>query len=110
MSIAIMIDKPKNETEKSFYIPVATEKTFQTYWMKASEDLNLKWVPIFKTGIFIESEDKQVVSKEILLVKEWVIKNVSDLDKKMSLEERIDYILDSLSKIFEDKSIKLYIG
>lgn len=110
MSIAIMIDKPKNEEEKNFYIPIATEETFQKYWLKASEELHLKWVPIFQTGIFIENEDKQVIRTEITEVKNWIVENVSDIDKKRNLEKRIDYILDSLSKVFEDKNMKLYIG
>ncbi|WP_321383097.1 hypothetical protein [uncultured Enterococcus sp.] len=110
MSVAIMIDNPTNDTEKNFYVPVATEKAFQKYWMKASEEMGLKWVPIFKTGIFIEKQDEQAVLEEIAQVKKWVTRNVKDLDKQTALEERINYIVEKLLEVFKNDNITLYIG
>lgn len=110
MSIGIIIDEPKNEEEQLFFIPVATEEVFKNYWTQASKEMNLSWVPIFETGIVIEKEDLSLVLTEIMLVKEWIEKNVEDLKEKNNLEERINYILQSLPKAFNDKTIKVYIG
>ena len=110
MSIAIIIDNPTTEAKKRFYVPVATEETFQTYWMSAAEALALAWVPLFKTGVFIELEDAFVIIKEILLVREWVTRNVTDLDRKSRLKERIDFIIETVSTVFEEEGVKLYIG
>ncbi|MBM7689212.1 hypothetical protein BCR24_03735 [Enterococcus ureilyticus] len=110
MSIGIIIDEPKNEEEQLFFIPVATEESFTNYWLKASNELQLSWVPIFETGIVIEKEDTPVVLKEIKLVKEWIEKNVENVDTKIDLQKRINYILETLPKAFENEDIKLYVG
>lgn len=110
MSIGIIIDEPKNEEEKLFFIPVATEESFTNYWLKASKELQLAWVPIFETGIVIEREDIPIILKEIKLVKEWIEKNVKNIDIKIGIEKRINYILETLPKAFEKENIKLYVG
>ncbi|CAI3304033.1 hypothetical protein ACK4CS_16805 [Enterococcus gallinarum] len=110
MSIGIIIDEPKNEKEQLFFIPVATEEVFSSYWLKASNELQLSWIPIFETGILIEKEDIPAILRELGLVKEWIKKNVIDIDTKIDLEKRINYILETLPKAFENKNIKLYIG
>lgn len=110
MSIGIIIDEPKNEEEQLFFIPVATEEVFSNYWLKASNELQLSWVPIFETGIVIEREDMSVILRELGLVKEWIDKNVRDTDTKIDLEKRLDYILETLPNAFADENIKLYVG
>ncbi|EAC8434588.1 hypothetical protein IT97_12840 [Listeria monocytogenes] len=110
MSIGIIIDEPKNEEEQLFFIPVATEEFFTNYWLKASNELQLNWVPIFKTGIVIEKGDMPVILKEIKLVKKWIEKNVKNIDIKIDILKRIDYILENLPKAFEKENIKLYVG
>ncbi|MBM7543285.1 hypothetical protein [Amphibacillus cookii] len=110
MSIGIIIDEPKNEKEQLFFIPVATEEVFSSYWLKASNELQLSWVPIFETGIVIEKENMSVILRELGLVKEWIEKNVRDIDAKIDLEIRLDYILETLPKAFADENIKLYVG
>lgn len=87
MSIGIIIDEPKNEEEQLFLIPVATEEVFSNYWLKASNELQLSWVPIFETGIVVEREDMSVILRELGLVKEWIDKNVRDTDTKIDLEK-----------------------
>ena len=74
MSIGIIIDEPKNEKEQLFFIPVATEEVFSSYWLKASNELQLSWIPIFETGILIEKEDIPAILRELGLVKEWIEK------------------------------------
>lgn len=110
MSIGIIIDEPRNEKEQLFFIPVATEEVFSSYWLKASNELQLSWVPIFETGIVIEIEDMPVILRELGSVKEWIEKNVRDIDIKTDLEKRLNYILETLPKVFEDENIKVYVG
>jgi len=110
MSIGIIIDEPKNEEEQLFFIPVATEEFFTSYWLKASNELQLNWVPIFETGIVIEKEDMPVILKEIKLVKGWIEKNVKNIDIKIDILKRINYISENLPKAFEKENIKLYVG
>ncbi|MEO1769334.1 hypothetical protein [Candidatus Enterococcus ferrettii] len=110
MSIGIIIDEPKNEEEQLFFIPVATEEFFTNYWLKASNELQLIWVPIFKTGIVIEKEDIPVITKELELVKGWTEKNIINIDIKKCLKKRINCILENLPKAFEKENIKLYVG
>lgn len=110
MSIGIIIDDPKNEEEKLFYIPLATEKTFENYWNKAANQLNLQWVPVFSTGITIEYEDLPFIINELNMVFNWVKEHVVNLETQKELLNRIEYILENLTIIFKQESIKLYIG
>ncbi|MBC2283654.1 hypothetical protein [Listeria booriae] len=110
MSIGIIIDEPRNEKEKLFFVPVATEEVFSRYWLKASNELQLSWIPIFETGIVIEKEDTPVILKELQLVKEWMREHVRSVDTRIDLEKRLTYIIESIPRAFEDESIKLYVG
>lgn len=109
MSIGIMIDEPENEEEKLFYIPLATESIFDSYWNKAANQLNLQWVPVFSSGIIIEYEDLPFIINELNMVINWVKDYVTNLETKKELLNRIQYIIEKLPIIFK-KNIKLYIG
>jgi hypothetical protein len=110
MSIGIIVDTPKDDEEKLFFIPVATEKIFEKYWMPAAQEMNLKWIPIFETGIVIEKEDLPSIIKELKQVEEWVLNNVKDSETSKALLDRITYIINALPNAFDKNDIKLYIG
>lgn len=110
MSIGIMINQPRNEQEKLFYIPLATESIFDNYWEKAANQLNLVWVPVFSSGIIIEYEDLPFIINELNLIINWVKDHVTHLETQKALSNRIEYILENLSVIFKQKNIQLYIG
>ncbi|MBK5073795.1 hypothetical protein I2492_13380 [Budviciaceae bacterium CWB-B4] len=110
MSIGIMIDEPKNEEEKSFFIPVATEKTFNEYWLIAAQELKLQWVPIFSTGVVVDQDDLLVVINELNAIRIWIMTHITNIENQKELLNRIDYIIKKLFEIVKNKDIKLYIG
>ncbi len=104
MSIAAFIDNPKTEEEKSFYIPIATEQSFTSFWKPACERLGLQWIPSFAIGIDISREDLQNVLIEFSQIREWFQENLSDVESKQVVE-RVDILLKELPSIFSREDI-----
>ncbi|CAM4249981.1 hypothetical protein HCA64_03130 [Listeria booriae] len=110
MSIGIIVDEPRSDDERLFFIPVATEEAFKKYWLKASQDMQLMWVPIFESGVVIEAEDLEAIVDELKKVKVWSLENIENLEIQKGAVDRIDYIIGTLPKGFAQRDTKLYIG
>lgn len=110
MSVALMIDNPRNEEEDRLYIPVAGEATFEKFWQEGAKQLGLEWVPFFQFGIVIGWERRSIVILELKKVRSWFLMNISDQELAAHLSERVMNILHAIVKIFEDQELRVFIG
>lgn len=90
-------------------IPLATERTFQTFWKPASTEIGLQWVPLFEYGVTIEKQDYEIIKEEILLLKKWIESQDIECVDKIYLLKRIDFITKELEIRFALEN-DLYIG
>lgn len=109
MSVALMIDNPRNE-EENLYIPVAAEHSFEKYWQEAAKQLELEWVPFFQFGIVIGWERRSIVILELKKVRSWFLMKIPDQELAAQLSERVMNVLHAIVKIFEDKELRIFIG
>ncbi|MCW3795308.1 hypothetical protein OM416_27250 [Paenibacillus sp. LS1] len=109
MSISAVILEPQNDFEKSFFVPIATESFFKDCWEPAVEVLDLRWIDLFSTGVDIEGEDVPMIIEELLLVKEWAVKNLED-EQRDRIVERIDGLREKLPLAFQRQDAIVFIG
>lgn len=109
MSVAAFINNAINEEEETFYLPVSSERFFNSYWLPACEELNLRWIPCFSPGIDIYKEDLPEVIAEINQVKSWALDNLSGTDLEY-MTKRIDLLVTQLPSIFTREGISVFIG
>ncbi|MEM8676926.1 MAG: hypothetical protein AAGF83_24195 [Cyanobacteria bacterium P01_G01_bin.67] len=65
MSVCAFISNPQDDSESSSNIPFASEPFFKQVWLPASQELELKWIPLFSNGIDITKTDLPLVIEEI---------------------------------------------
>ncbi|THF82257.1 hypothetical protein [Cohnella fermenti] len=109
MSISAVIHEPQNDFEKSFFVPVSTESFFKECWQPAIKSLGLQWTALFSTGVDVEMEDVPSIFGELVLIKEWAVKNLTD-EQKERMFERISGLQDKLPLAFQRKDAVVFIG
>lgn len=109
MSIVLLIADNNLPKENRNSIPVATESVFSRFWLTASRELNLQYVPLFQTGITIDSDLLDDVESELKKLKV-LMKEKCKIDKDyQSSLEKLNLLLDVLPKMVE-KHKTVYIG
>lgn len=108
MSVSAFIS---NDDNNNINIPIATEKTFQDYWMPIINQLDLKWMACFQSGIEIGRQDLNFILKDLNEMQNWIEINMSNSMRGFMLK-RIKNLSEELIKIFEGKvdDIRVYIG
>ncbi|MFD0589941.1 hypothetical protein ACFQZE_18330 [Paenibacillus sp. GCM10027627] len=109
MSISAFIPGAQTEEEHRFYVPVATETFFATYWQPAAGELKLQWVPLFSTGVDIEAVDLPDVLRELVRLKQWGQEQVPS-DQRDQLLSRIELLETELPRILEQGDCVIFIG
>jgi hypothetical protein len=104
-----VIHEPQNDFENSFFVPVATESFFKDCWKPAVEVFDLKWIDLFSTGIDVEEEDVPMIIEELLLVKEWAVKNLKD-EQRDKIVDRIEGLREKLPLAFQRQDAIVFIG
>ncbi|KOY13071.1 hypothetical protein AMS66_29060 [Paenibacillus xylanivorans] len=82
---------------------------FKDCWKPAVEVLDLKWIDLFSTGVYVEEEDVPMIIEELLLVKEWAVKNLKD-EQINKIVERIDGLREKLPLPFQRQDVIVFIG
>lgn len=111
MSVSLLISNPINEQESNFNVPISTEKVFQDYWMPIIEELDLKWVRCFQSGIELEKEDLEFVLKDLAKMQNWINEYMNS-ERGGQLIERLENLCKELVDISNDSrsDVKVYIG
>jgi hypothetical protein len=106
MSIAAFIKNPHNETERNFYVPIATENTFKKEWSPIIEKLELSWLPLFSTGVDIKYIDLHDILHELSQFKSHHIESGGQND----ITNRLEQLTEFLTTAFMRKSTVVTIG
>jgi len=103
MSISLTIEKVEGKILNQ-NIPISGQQFFEENWLPACEQLQLKWLPLFKTGIPIDEQDLPFVFNELQSLKE----HISTLNDD-HYNNRLTVLIDKLQGL-EDKKVLLFIG
>ena len=110
MTIALIIHNPINELEERS-IPISTESFFTDAWQPLAKVLNLQWIPLFQTGVFITNEDQDKILDElILLINNLNLIQLTQMETDY-FKTRLDLLIKEISEIFALRDrITIYIG
>lgn len=86
-------------------INISTTQFFNEYWEKAIKDTNAK---IFKENSQFRKNQMLDVLYELELIKKWAETNLSGTNMEY-MTERVQNLLDSIPKAFDDEETILYI-
>ncbi len=102
MSIALLIEY--FDGRKTKYTPVATQSTFAEFWLPVTKMHELKWVPLFETGVPIELDDLSEVLIELNKMRE-----TPNLDDNFPVDG-LNLLIDELNLVRMESSVKIFIG
>jgi hypothetical protein len=103
MSVSLYIEKINGE-EKNEYLPVSGQKFFEENWMPLCELLNLKWIPLFKTGFTFNEDDLPDILEELNL-----LKRQCDQLNNEHLKNRLGVLIDRLEGL-RGQTTSFFIG
>lgn len=108
MSISLLVSG-KNIPEADWKnIPVATEETFEKKWLPISEELDLKYIPLFQFGFDIDASTLPNVLSELRLFKNKIAENPVG-NEISNLTERVENLIIFLPD-FVKKYQTVFIG
>ncbi|OKP91352.1 hypothetical protein [Paenibacillus sp. P32E] len=109
MAISVIINNPQNEFEKKFYIQIAYLSFFRRCWIPGINELGLKWVELFESGVNVSEEDLPIILDELNQLKKWAYINLKDTDKEYFFEN-FDPLVEELPTAFQRKDTTVFIG
>lgn len=71
MSIELATRPRAAPLEATHVVPIATHEVFRRFWAPACEALQLRWVPMFATGIPLDRADVPDVIEELEALRAW---------------------------------------
>src|SRR5215471_18234767 len=71
MSVVLLLTSKSNRDYREL-TPVATQQDFVSKWLPGCSALKLEWVPLFETGIVVDSADIEVMLAELQLLRQWM--------------------------------------
>lgn len=108
MSISLLVSG-KNIPEADWKnIPIATEDVFEKKWLPLSEQLNLKYIPLFQVGFSVDADTLPDVLNELNLLKNKITEN-STKNEISNLKERVENLIIFLPN-FVKKYQTVFIG
>jgi len=89
-------------------VPIATHEVFRRFWAPACEALQLRWVPMFATGIPLDQADVVDVLSELEALRAWTEQHSEARD---TIGQRLDGLISEL-RALEGASddLELYVG
>ena len=108
MSIALSIQPKSKGPEAAQTVPVATMSAFDLYWAPAAAALELRWVPLFRTGVPVHSEDIVDIVQELTMLRQQM--KASDPEVASLVLPRIERLISALNSAGGDPDVDIYIG
>jgi hypothetical protein len=93
MSISLVISNANIPEEKWENTPIASEENFEKIWLPICEQLQLEYIPLFETGLDIDSGSLEEVMIELNHLKEELIKKKGINDTYIKSLERVNNLL-----------------
>ena len=111
MSVLMFVIDPQNDFEKHAMLPVATERFFESVWLRLVQRNSLLWVPLFQTGLDIELADLPCIIKELDIVLKSASHAGLSEDERNHLTTRASLLRERLQQLFHTRpDVKVYIG
>jgi len=108
MSVSLIVNEPRNESQRTLYIPIATEKFFNDYWKPNSLQLGLQLVPEFSTGIIVGEAELSDILRELSMLRSWAI-GQNEAPESVHLITRLDRLVAELPDLISSGAT-VYIG
>jgi hypothetical protein len=108
MAVGLLIEEI-NEQEVNDYTPIASEESFNKFWMPICIKEKFNWISMFSTGSSFEKEDIPFILAELKLFKTSIENPFKLLDGYMPILERVDILIQKLQEL-DNKSVKIFIG
>ena len=104
MSVQLTITWSSSEFEA---LPIATQRVFAKHWLPGAYELDLKWVPLFESGIPLAMDDLPAVMTELQALGIWTEQHVDHRE----ILPRIKALLDKLAELRSAKvASALFVG
>ena len=105
MSVGLLIISKSNPEQRDL-IPIAPQKIFTSKWLPGCVALNLEWVPLFETGIPVDSSNVVPILRELDLLQQWMSERV---DYAYEVE-RISRLIRELEKTRTQDDLDIFVG
>jgi hypothetical protein len=112
MSVLLNITNTGGGGEPSSSTPLATEAVFEKLWMNGATAIDAKWIPLFQSGIDVETEDLPSLCEELRTLRRWAESSRMDDGDQSLMLARIDAALRRLDAAsgMNTKSVRIFIG
>lgn len=107
MSVHLLIDGPDGQGRS---VPVASEQVFSHYWMPLSAGIGCLWIPLFRSGFPIGSEDLSDVALELQHFIDEAQRRLAEDAAWGGVATRALGLLESLQAVRFDDGESAYIG
>jgi len=105
MSVGLLIISRSNPEQRDL-IPIAPQKIFTSKWLPGCVALMLEWVPLFETGIPVDSSNVDPILGELDLLRKWMTERV---DYAYEVE-RISRLIHELQKAKTQDDLDIFVG
>lgn len=102
MSVSLMVAEPKDAKWATYIVPVATEEVFARIWLWGADEVKARWIPLFQSGVEIESRDFGDVIEELLAFRAWVLRAPLPSRDAASVEQRVEALTRALRRIADE--------
>ncbi len=108
MAVSAIILDPQNEFEQLFTIPVAGQRSFETYWLPAIESIHTKWIINIQYGTDLTKTEADCFIHELDVLLSWVDEHIKD-DVREQMLSRIHLLQTNLPKAFQREDAIIFI-
>lgn len=105
MSVGLLITSKSNPSHREL-IPVAAQQIFTSRWLPGCSALKLEWVPLFETGIVVDSSNANAILEELHLLREWMAQRIGYEYES----ERISRLIDGVEQARTKPDLDIFIG
>jgi hypothetical protein len=97
MSVSL-IKKSRRNPERFEEIPIATNTTFERYWLPGARDLGLCLVPLLWEPFYLNAAERTQLLTELHRLRDWAAANpMVDESQSRNMVERINTLISALS-------------
>jgi hypothetical protein len=97
MSVSL-IKKSRSAPQQLEEIPIATNVTFERYWLSGARELGLSLVPLLWAPFYPDSTERTQLLTELHILRHWASGNpMADESQSQNMVERIDALINALS-------------
>jgi hypothetical protein len=105
MSVVLLVTSKSNRDRREL-TPVAPQEIFVSRWLPGCVALKLAWVPLFETGINVDSANAGVILEELDLLRRWMAQQTGyDYES-----ERISCLIAGLEDARSNPDLESFIG